>query len=265
MREVSNNSLVSILMPAFNSEKYIEESINSVLAQTYKNWELIIIDDVSTDNTSSIVKNIAINDSRIRFIQKQTRDGAANSRNIGIKKAQGRFIAFLDSDDIWKTKKLEKQIFFMEKYKYDFTYSFYSEFDIQKNSVLIKSPKSINRFKLAFFGNIGCLTVMYDKSKLGDFTIKRIKKRNDYALWLAILQKAKKGYCLEENLASYRKTNEGLSSGNKFSLIIYYFKVMRMSFRYWFIIIPITTPIYLTSLILKKYFLAIYNLLIIKI
>jgi len=263
MKQISEN-LVSIIMPAHNSQNYINESINSVLNQSYVNWELIIIDDASTDNTSKIIKIFSDNDKRIRCIKNKDNYGAAVSRNLGINNSKGDFVAFLDSDDLWIKDKLIKQISFMNSNNYFFTYTYYEVFDNSAGTqVMLKCPSIINRNIMAFSCPIGALTVIYNKKKLGNIFSADIKKRNDYALWLEILNKSNKAFCLKESLAKYRKSNKGLSgSGSYFSNLVYYWKVIKISYKAWIIIIPFSTPIYLFILLLKKKVLPIYNKLV---
>lgn len=257
--------LVSVIMPCFNSEKHIKDSVNSVINQTYFNWELIVIDDASSDNSIKIVKEIFKDDSRLRLIENKDQRGAALSRNIGINAAKGTYVAFLDSDDIWDNCKLEKQIKFMQENNYFFTYTFYNIFNKNGDCMLVKSPRSINRISMAIMNPIGLLTVIYNKDRLGNINIKQIKKRNDYALWLEILKKTKNGYGLNESLGFYRKSDSGLSGGNKLGLLFYYWQVLRMSFKYWPMLIFVCTPIYLFILFFKNQLLWLYNFLIIRI
>ena len=257
--------LVSIIMPCFNSERHVRESINSVINQTYKNWELIIIDDASNDSTVEIVKNIFNNDSRLKLIQNESHNGAAISRNIGINAAKGSYVAFLDSDDLWKKNKLQKQISFMQENNYFFTYTYYDNFNEVGDLRLVKCPKSLNRMTMIFMNPIGALTVIYNKAELGNINIKHIKKRNDYALWLEILKKSKSAHNLPESLGLYRESKNGLSGGSRLKQIFYYWQVLRLSFKYWLLLIPLSTPIYLIILFFKKQLLWLYNLLIIRI
>ena len=159
--------LVSIIMPSYNTGKFIKETINSVLNQTYNNWELIIVDDCSTDDTEEIVN--AIKDNRIKFLKNSTNSGAAISRNKAIKEAKGKWIAFLDSDDLWKKEKLEKQIRFMEENHYDFSYTNYTEIDEEGNEkgIKITGPKKITKTGIYNYCWPGCLTVMYNAEKIG--------------------------------------------------------------------------------------------------
>ena len=158
--------LVSIIMPSYNTGKFIKETINSVIAQTYSNWELIIVDDCSTDNTDEIVKSI--NDNRIIYLKNETNSGAAISRNKALREAKGRWIAFLDSDDLWKNDKLEKQIKFMKENNCYFSYTNYIEIDENDNTngKRITGPKKITKTGMFNYCWPGCLTVMYDANKI---------------------------------------------------------------------------------------------------
>lgn len=178
--------LVSIIMPSYNTAKYIAESIQSVLDQTYKNWELIIVDDFSTDNTDEIVRPFLV-DERIHYLKNELNSGAAVSRNRALREAKGRWIAFLDSDDLWMPEKLEKQISFMETNDYSFSYTEYEEIDVNgnKTGVYVTGPKKITKAGMFNYCWPGCLTVMYDKEVIGLIQIVDIKKNNDYAMWLS--------------------------------------------------------------------------------
>ena len=204
------NSLVSIIMPSFNTGKYISDSIKSVLEQTYKNWELIIVDDCSVDDTDEVVKSFK--DARIKYFKNQSNSGAAVSRNKALKEANGRWIAFLDSDDLWSKDKLEKQIRFMEDNNYSFSYTNYSKINEDGNplGVLCTGPSVVNKRKMYRYCYPGCLTVMYDSTKIGLIQINDIKKNNDYAMWLVACKK-EKCYLLPECLAQYRIRKKSIS------------------------------------------------------
>jgi glycosyltransferase involved in cell wall biosynthesis len=161
--------MVSIITPAYNSEKYIAETILSVLAQSYQNWEMIIVDDSSTDKTAEIISSFKEKDSRIKYIYNSTNKGSAYSRNVALQKAKGKWIAFLDSDDLWHPKKLEKQIEFMKKNNYHFSYTNYCEIDenSKEKGILISGPKTITEKMMRAYYWPGCLTVMYDVDKTG--------------------------------------------------------------------------------------------------
>lgn len=205
------DELVSIIMPSFNTAKYIEESIKSVLAQTYTNWELMIVDDCSTDNTDEIVRSF-LSDERIKYFKNEKNSGAAVSRNKALREAKGKWIAFLDSDDLWLPEKLERQIAFMKKYDYKFSYTDYEKVDENSASlnILVSGPKKVTKKGMYRYCWVGCLTVMYDAESIGLVQIKDIKKNNDYAMWLQASKKTN-CYLLPENLAKYRIRKKSIS------------------------------------------------------
>lgn len=211
--------LASIIMPSYNTAPYIKETIQSVLDQTYTNWELIIVDDCSTDNTEEVLATI--NDSRIRYFKNEKNSGAAVSRNKALREAKGQWIAFLDSDDLWMPEKLEKQINFMKKNRYSFSYTNYEEIDVDGNKTGIKitGPKRITKTGMFNYCWPGCLTVMFDANKVGLIQIEDIKKNNDYAMWLKVCQKAD-CYLLDEYLAQYRKGRAGSVSTHSIKTMI---------------------------------------------
>ena len=220
--------LVSIIMPSYNTEKYIEDSINSVLNQTYQNWELLIVDDCSTDNTDEGVAKF-LSDKRIRFFKNEKNSGAAVSRNKALREAKGKWIAFLDSDDLWTPEKLEKQIKFMVDNDYHFSYANYAEIDEASKPLgrLITGPKKITKKKMYNYCWPGCLTVMYNSEVVGLIQIEDIKKNNDYALWLKVCKKAN-CYLLNETLGQYRKGRKGSISSNSYkNLIIWHYKLFK--------------------------------------
>lgn len=222
--------LVSIIMPSYNTGKFIKESINSVINQTYTNWELIIVDDCSKDNTDEIVNSI--NDNRIIYLKNEKNSGAAISRNKALKEAKGRWIAFLDSDDIWKKDKLEKQIKFMKENDYCFSYTNYIEIDENSNpnGIKITGPKKITKTGMFNYCWPGCLTVMYDSNKIGLIQVADIKKNNDYAMWLKVCKKAN-CYLLNEELAMYRKRSGSISNHSYLELIKWHYKLYREAER----------------------------------
>jgi len=220
------NSLVSIITPSYNSEDFIKETINSVLNQTYKNWEMIIVDDVSTDNSIQIIQEYQKKDSRIKLIELDTNSGAAVARNKAIEVANGKYIAFLDSDDLWKPEKLEKQIAFMQENNIVFSYSAYDLIDEDgKELNITKDPiEKLHYKELLKENQIGCLTAVYDQEKLGKCYMPLIRKRQDFGLWLSILKKIDYAIKVPENLALYRVRKNSISS-NKIDLIKYNFKL----------------------------------------
>ncbi|MDR1773789.1 MAG: glycosyltransferase [Clostridioides sp.] len=208
--------LVSIITPMYNAERYVEDTIKSVLNQTYKNWEMIIVDDCSNDNSPEIVKKYADIDERIVYIKVDSNKGVSHARNIALKTAKGRYIAFLDSDDIWKEEKLNEQINFMNETGAVICFTSYELIDENSNALnkIIKAPQ-MTQYKKLLKGNvIGSLTVLIDKEKL-DFEIKlEGVPHEDYVLWLAILKRGYNAYGIDKSLAYYRKSSKSLS-GNK--------------------------------------------------
>ncbi len=215
------NNLVSVIMPSYNCGRYVEETIRSVQAQTHQNWEIILVDDCSTDDTIAKVKLLQEKDNRIRLYSNELNRGAAISRNLALKEAKGRWIAFLDSDDLWEPTKLEKQIRFMEENGYAFSYSRYIEIDenSKETGVLVSGPIRITKMFMYCFCWPGCLTVMYDREKIGLIQIEDIKKNNDYEIWLKVCKKAD-CYLLPEVLAKYRRGREGSISTHGYTTLI---------------------------------------------
>lgn len=219
--------LVSIITPSYNSEKFISKTINSVLLQTYTNWELIIVDDVSPDNANNIIEEYVKKDNRIKLIKLENNSGAALARNKAIEEAKGRFIAFLDADDCWKKDKLEKQINFMIKNDYAFTYTAYEKVD--ENGIFLGNmgvPQKVSYSSLLKTCVIGCLTSVYDTQKLGKVYMPLIRKRQDFGLWLKILKKVDFAYGIKENLAVYTVRTDSISA-NKRSAAQFTWKLYR--------------------------------------
>jgi len=207
-------SLVSIITPTYNSEKFISETIKSVLNQTYTNWELLITDDLSTDNTVAIVESHAKNDSRIKLFKLEKNSGAAIARNNSINNSRGRYIAFLDSDDLWLLNKLELQIEFMKKGNYALTYTSYEKFKNKDTFISnIYSLNKLNYNNMLKNNYIGCLTAIYDSKLLGKMFMPNIRRRQDYALWLKILKRIDYAYGLDMVLSKYRVLETSLSKG----------------------------------------------------
>ena len=221
------NELVSIIMPSYNTGRFIVETIESVLAQTYENWELIIVDDCSTDNTDEVVKPYLDNE-KIRYIKNETNSGAALSRNRALREAKGKWIAFLDSDDLWSPDKLSQQIAFMSDNGYHFSYTNYIEIDEESkpNGKRVTGPCRITKRKMYNYCWPGCLTVMYDADVVGLIQIEDIKKNNDYAMWLKVCKKAD-CYLLDADLAQYRKRQGSISNHGYASLIKWHYRLFR--------------------------------------
>jgi Glycosyltransferases involved in cell wall biogenesis len=227
--------LVSIIMPSYNTGRFITESIRSVLAQTYTNWELIIVDDASTDNTDEVVAPYChpreggdLLSSKIHYLKNAQNSGAAVSRNRALREARGKWIAFLDSDDLWTPDKLEKQLAFMAQNGYAFSYTRYGEMgeDGKPTGTLVGGPKRITKTGMFNYCWPGCLTVMYNREVVGDIQIADIRKNNDYAIWLKACRKAD-CYLLPETLASYRKRGGSISRHSYVALIKWHYKLYR--------------------------------------
>ena len=220
--------LVSVIMPSYNTALFIARSIQSVIAQSYRDWELIIVDDCSTDNTDEVVKPF-LSDERIKYFKNRNNSGTAVCRNRALREAKGKWIAFLDSDDLWMPDKLKKQVSFMEKNGYHFSYTKYAEIDTwdKRNGIKVTGPKKIT--KTGFFNYCwpGCLTVMYDAEAVGLIQIVDIKKNNDYAMWLKVCHKAT-CFLLDEELALYRRGRIGSVSTQSIKTMIgWHYKLYR--------------------------------------
>lgn len=222
-------------MPSYNTALYIAESIRSVMEQTYKNWELIIVDDSSTDNTDEVVQRVILSGAqaeskdlplKIHYIKNEQNRGAAFCRNLALRMAKGKWIAFLDSDDLWAPEKLQKQLEFMAQNGYAFSYTRYGEMDDggKLTGAVVGGPKRISKTGMYNYCWPGCLTVMYNREVVGDIQIADIRKNNDYAMWLKIVRKAE-CHLLAENLASYRKRTGSISNHGYLALIQWHYKL----------------------------------------
>ena len=225
--------MVSVITPSYNSEKYIAETITSVLNQTYENWEMLIVDDASSDNTCAIIEDFIKADSRIKLFKQTKNQGAGVARNIAIEKANGNYIAFLDADDLWKPQKLETQIAFMEKHQIAMSFSSYEMID-ERSKLLHKKVNALpnlNYQKLLKSNYVGNLTGMYSVQKLGKIYMPNIRKRQDWALWLKTIEKGGDAMGIPESLALYRVHKTGLS-GNKLNLIKHNFNFYRKALNF---------------------------------
>lgn len=220
--------LVSIITPSFNAEKFIAQTIESVQKQTHTNWEMIIVDDCSVDNTFSIIKEIALKDKRIQYLRLEKNSGTGIARNIALSKSKGKYIAFVDSDDLWKPTKLEKQIDYLTTNQLPFTFSFYDCIDEEGNSInkRVEAPRNLSYLQLFFCNYVGNLTGIYDVDYFGKIAISSTRKRQDWMMWLTILKKVKTAQPIPESLAYYR-IRENSISASKTDLLKHNFAVYR--------------------------------------
>lgn len=209
--------LVSIITPVYKAEKYLEETMKSVQNQTYENWEMILVNDMTPDNSVDIINRIAKEDHRFRLLHLKENSGAAIARNTAINDAKGKYIAFLDSDDQWHPEKLEKQIKFMEERNLAFSFTAYEIIKEKglRTGKIVHVPDTIDYNGLLRNTIIGCLTVVLNKDIIGHIEMVNIRTRQDFVLWLDILKRGHIAYGLNEVLAYYRKV-EGSISSNKF-------------------------------------------------
>ncbi|MDU6855743.1 MAG: glycosyltransferase family 2 protein [Clostridiales bacterium] len=221
------DGLVSVIMPTYNCSDFIGVTFDSVISQSYKDWEIIVVDDCSTDNTKKIVEDYILKEPRIKYYKLDKNSGAAVARNKAVEIARGEYIAFLDSDDVWAEEKLTKQINFMKENNYNFTCTSYTKIDEEGNylnrTIQAKDKSDYNGVLKTCPGNS---TVIYNAKKLGKFKIPDIKKRNDYVMWLQVMKKEKYLYGIQEPLGSHR-IRKGAISSKKTTLVKYHWKVYR--------------------------------------
>lgn len=225
--------LVSIITPSYNCSKYVGKTIESIKAQTYQNWELLITDDCSSDNSIAIIEQYAKNDNRIKLFCMASNSGAAKARNNSIMQARGRYIAFCDSDDRWFPEKIEKQLKFMRSKNCALTYTSYLETN-EKDKITgyVKCLPQIDYRGIIRDDGIGCLTAIYDKDMIGTILLPELKNREDWCIWINIIHKTGAAIGLQEPLALYLKRSGSLSS-NKIAMLRYnydvYHKVLRFN------------------------------------
>ncbi len=218
---------VSIITPTYNSENYISETIDAIIAQSYSNWELLITDDYSDDATWDIISTYADGDERIKVFRLQENGGAGVARNHSIEQASGRYMAFCDSDDLWLPHKLEVQVNFMRERELPFTFSAYQKIDEGGlKGGIVNVPKSLSYDELLRHCPIGCLTVIYDVGRIGKFFMPKIRKRQDYGLWLLIFEEIGSSEAMDQVLAYYRIRKDSISS-NKLHAAKYHLEVLR--------------------------------------
>ncbi|MEO8237308.1 MAG: glycosyltransferase family 2 protein [Flavobacterium sp.] len=230
------SELVSIITPTFNAEKYIRATLLSVINQGYQNWEMILVDDASTDQTVFVIEEFAQNDNRIKLHKLSKNSGNGFARNVALEKALGKYIAYLDADDLWFPEKLEKQIQFLKTNNLPFTFSFYDCIDEEGNNLnrRVESPLNLTYNQLFFCNYVGNLTAIYDADYFGKITLEASQKRQDWRLWLTILKQIKTTKPVPEPLAFYRIRKDSISS-SKFKLIKHNFGVYREFHGYNFV------------------------------
>lgn len=214
-----NNHTVTVITPVYNSEEFLKETIESVMNQTYENLEYILIDDCSTDRSATLIRKYQEKDSRIQYIKLKKNSGAAVARNTGLENAKGRYIAFIDSDDVWYPEKLKKQIKFMQENNVAFTYTKYERLSEKGEVTGAPSfPQKLNYSGLLKNTAIACSTVIIDRKIIGDFRMPLVRKGQDTATWLKILRNHEYAFLIDEVLNQYR-SREGSLSDNKISAL----------------------------------------------
>lgn len=220
---------ISIITPVYNCEKLIGNTIETVINQTYTNWEMLLVDDCSTDNSEKIIEEYIRKDNRVKYFKLEQNSGAAVARNYALEKSEGRFIAYLDSDDLWKPEKLEKQVDFMLKHNYAFSCTDYEKIDEQGNSLnkIVKIPQKVDYNLFLRNTIIQTVGVMVDTNLTGKelLVMPNIRRRQDAATWCQLLKNGFNCYEVPENLSYYRVVSKSLSS-NKF-------KAVKMNW-YWY-------------------------------
>ena len=231
MRHTANvtagDELVSVIMPAHNSARFIAETVESVIAQTYPHWELLIVDDNSSDITVAIISDYAARDPRIRLTELTAKGGPAVARNTAIAKEAGRYVAFLDSDDIWLPHKLAEQIAFMKRTQSPFTYASYERISEEGDPLgVVTVPHRVDFRRLLRRNVIGCLTAVYDRHHFGTTLMPMIRKGQDYGLWLQLLRRTEEARGLPDVLGRYRVQTRSISS-NKLDSAVWVWRLYR--------------------------------------
>jgi glycosyltransferase involved in cell wall biosynthesis len=244
--------LVSVITPTYNTEAFISETIDSVRAQSYTNWEMVIVDDASSDATVAILKKYAALDDRIKVHVLETNSGAAIARNTAIENAAGSYIAFLDADDLWKPEKLTKQIAFMQEKNIAVSFTSYELMDEQGKSLgkMIKALPKVDFSKMLKSNYVGNLTGIYNAEQLGKVYMPNIRKRQDWALWLTLIKKTGFAYSLDEPLARYRVRENSISS-NKLNLLKYNYAIYRKALKFG----AFKSSIYLIRFLIEHFFI----------
>lgn len=211
------NELISIIVPVYNAEKFIRETMDCVRAQTYPQWELLLVEDRSRDGSADAIKKYIEekSDTRVRLIRQPSNRGAAQARNRGVQEAEGRYIAYLDADDLWPPEKLEKELTFMKEKEAAFVFTGYEFAD--ENGVgtgkIVRVPETLNYRQALSNTTIFTTTVMFDTDKISKELLEMPDiKSEDTALWWKVLRQGYTAYGLNENLAKYRRAGKSLSS-----------------------------------------------------
>lgn len=219
--------VVSIITPAFNASRTVGQAIQSAQVQSFRDWEMIVVDDCSTDDTCAVVEHYAKSDARIKLLRQPVNGGPARARNAALEVARGRYVAFLDSDDCWLPKKLERQLTFMVANNSGFSYTLYRRFtdDSEKTGPLVALPRTLSYGDLLKNTGIACLTAMIDRELVGPIEFQTIQ-HEDYALWLQLLKRGFVAHGIMEDLARYRVSNTSLS-GNKLKSAVWVWSIYR--------------------------------------
>lgn len=226
------DGLVSIITTIYESGDYIAKAIESVISQTYTNWEMVITDDCSTDDGPAIVERYAAKDPRIKLFKQTENGGPGTARNNSIRNAQGQYIAFLDSDDTWMPDKLELQIALMKEKGCGVVYSSYLTCDINDNITgLVRCKPKIRYWRMVCDNAIGFLTMMFDRKVTGDAMLDTIRKRQDWGLNIELLRRCRIAYGIRKPLAVYR-VRSGSVSRDKFALIKYNIAIYQNTLHY---------------------------------
>ncbi len=222
--------MVSIITPVYNCGSFVKDTIRSAQSQTFRDWEMIVVDDCSTDDTVQVVRDCAAGDDRIRLLVNAENSGAAVSRNRALREAKGEWVAFLDSDDLWMPGKLERQLAFMKEHGYAFTYHDYVEVDElgHETGVHVSGKRKVSRFDMYSCCWPGCLSVMYDRRKVGLIQIADVKKNNDTAMWLKIIRKTP-CHLLPETLACYRRRRQSITPPDIRTKILWHYRLFRQA------------------------------------
>ena len=251
---IFNMDIVSIITPSYNSEKYLKDCIVSVLNQTFKNWEMLIVDDASSDDSRTVIEPYLKKDKRIKAFFLKKNIGPAMARNYAISKASGRYIAFLDSDDIWLPNKLKVQLDFMKLNNYSFVFSSYQVISEDNSNVIneILVPKKISYNQYLKNTVIGCLTVIIDKTKFKELKMPDLRSSHDMALWLDLLRECRFAFGIEQSLAQYRLVKSSNTS-NKLKAIYDVWRVYRYYEGFSFLYTLYNFVFYLFNAIKKRY------------